>query len=183
MTILFSWIIILNIPNSLNCPTKPLSFIVAHTKSVCSRHGIPEEIISDNMPFNSREFREFARHWGIKVTTSSPVYPQSNGQAEQFVQILKNLFKKADTDDRDLYLALLEYCTTPITGLEYSLAQLLMSRTLHSKLPTAENLLRPKAVDTHDALRRREVPQKTYYLGLRWPPSHWRVQTVCGEDT
>ena len=77
------------------------------------------------------------------------------------MQTLKNLFKKADEDGRDPYLALLEYRNTPITGLEYSPAQLLMSRTLHSKLPTAEKLLRPKVVDAHDALKRRQVRQKT----------------------
>ena len=37
-------------------PDKTTKTIVAHTKSVCSQHGIPEEIISDNMPFNSRDF-------------------------------------------------------------------------------------------------------------------------------
>ena len=131
----------------------PDKTFVAHTKSVCSRHGIPEEIIIDNMPFGSREFREFARDWDIKVTTSSPVYPQSDGQAERFVQTLKNLFKKADEDGRDPYLALLEYRNTPITVLKYSPAQLLMSCTLRSKLPTAEKLLRPKVFDTHDALK------------------------------
>ena len=111
-------------------PDKTAETIVGHTKSVCSGHGIPEEIISDNMPFNSHEFRKFARDWGIKVTTSSPVYPLSNGQAERFAQT------------PDPYLTLLEYSNTPITGLEYFPAQLLMSRTLHSKLPTAEKLLR-----------------------------------------
>ena len=94
--------------------------IVAHTKSVWSRHSTPEETFSDNMPFNTRRFHEFARDWGIKVTTSSPVYPQSNGQAERFVQTLKKLFKKADEDGCDPYLALLEYRNTPITSLEYS---------------------------------------------------------------
>ena len=34
------------------------------------------------MPFGSREFKDFAREWGIKTTTSSPSYAQSNGQAE-----------------------------------------------------------------------------------------------------
>ena len=150
-------------PEFTQLPDKTAKTIVAHTKSVCSRHGIPEVIISDNMPFNSREFREFARDWGIKVTTSSPVYPQSNGHAERFVQTLKNLFKKADEDGCDPYLALLEYRNTPITGLEYSPAQLLMSRTLRSKLPTAEKLLQPKVDDAHKALKRRQVCQKTYY--------------------
>ena len=145
-------------PEFTQLPDKTAKTIVAHTKNVCSRHGIPEKIISDNMPFGSREF---TRDWGIKVTTSSPVYPQSNGQAERLVQNLKNLFKKADKDGRDPYLALPEYHNRPMTGLEISPAQLLMSRTLHSKLTTAEKLLQPKVVDAHDALKRRQVRQKT----------------------
>ena len=124
-------------PEFTQLPDKTAKTIVAHTKSLCSRHGIPEEIISDNMPFNS--------------------------QAERFVQTLTNLLKKADEDGRDPYLELLEYRNTPITGLEYSPAQLLMGRTLRSKVPTAEKLLRPKVVDAHDALKRRQVRQKTYY--------------------
>ena len=104
-------------PEFTQLPDKTVKTIVAHTKSVCWRHAILEKIISDNMPFNSREFRKFARDWGIKTTTSSPVYPQSNEQAERFVQTLKNLFKKADEDGHDPYLAILEYPNMPISGL------------------------------------------------------------------
>ena len=39
-----------------------LIFIIRiHLKSIYARHGIPEELISDNMPFNSKEFHEFAK--------------------------------------------------------------------------------------------------------------------------
>jgi hypothetical protein len=34
-----------------------------HLKSIFSRHGIPEEIVADNMPFNSVEMRRFAGKW------------------------------------------------------------------------------------------------------------------------
>ena len=89
--------------------------------------------MSDNMPFGSREFKDFAREWGIKTTTSSLSYAQSNGQAERFVQTLKGLFKKADEDGRDPYLALLEYRNTPVSGLQYTPSQMLMSKLLRLK--------------------------------------------------
>ena len=81
-------------PKFTQLPDKTAKTIVALTKSVCSRHGITEEIISDHMPFGSRKFCEFAGDWGINVTTSCPVYPQSNEKAKQFVQTLNKLFKK-----------------------------------------------------------------------------------------
>ena len=45
--------------------------------------GYPKEIISDNgSPFNSQEFAEFLSSHGVRHTTSSPHYPQSNGFIE-----------------------------------------------------------------------------------------------------
>ena len=82
-------------------PDNRASSIIMHTKSICARHGIPDEIVSANMSFGSREFKNFAYEWGIKTITSSPTYAQSNGLAERSVQTLKGLFKKADEDGRD----------------------------------------------------------------------------------
>ena len=51
------------------------------------RHGIPEELVSDNGPeLSSYELQDFAREFGFKHITSSPRYLQSNGQAERTVQ-------------------------------------------------------------------------------------------------
>ena len=123
-------------PELLPIPDKTAQTIVEQTKSVCARHGIPEEIVSDNMPFNSQEFLAFTKEYGIKATTSSPGYAPSNGQAERFVQTLKQLLLKAGEEGRDPYLALPESCNTPIAGLGYSPEHILMSRHLRSKLPT-----------------------------------------------
>ncbi|KAL8609510.1 hypothetical protein ACOMHN_009412 [Nucella lapillus] len=50
-------------------------------KNVFSRHGIPDIIITDNGPqFASSAFTSFARTWGFDHVTSSPHYPQSNGE-------------------------------------------------------------------------------------------------------
>ena len=75
---------------------KTAGTIVTHLKSIFARHGIPEKLIGDNMPYGSKEFRQFAQDWGFTVVTSSPEYPQSNGQSEQTEQTLKNLLKKAE---------------------------------------------------------------------------------------
>ena len=84
----------------------------------------------DNVPFSSYEFREYAKKWGFVVTTSSPTYPQSNGLSERMVQTMKLLIKKAEMDGRDPYLALLEYRNSPVAGMTFSPAQMLMSMYL-----------------------------------------------------
>ena len=43
-------------PELLALPDKTASTIVEQCKSVFARHGIPVEIVSDNMPFLSNEF-------------------------------------------------------------------------------------------------------------------------------
>ena len=47
-------------PEFSQLPDKTAKTIITHTKTICSRHVIPEEIVSDNMPFGSREFKDFA---------------------------------------------------------------------------------------------------------------------------
>ena len=122
--------------------------VIAHVKSISARHGIPEEIVADNQPFGSYAFRQFAKSWGIKVTTSSPTYAQSNGQAERAVQTLKSLLAKADAEGRDPYIAMLEYRNTPISRLRYAPAQLAMSRLLRSKLPSSSSVLQSRVVNS-----------------------------------
>ena len=87
-------------------------------KVIFARHGIPATVIADNVPFNSRYFKEFAKQWEFDLITSSPHFPQSNGLAEHNVQTVKNLLKKAKESGCDPELALLEFRNTPITGLK-----------------------------------------------------------------
>ena len=151
---------------------KTAKAVIAQLKSIISRHGIPEEIVSDNVSFGSVEFRQFAKEWGIKVTTSSPTYAQSNGLAEKTVQTVKLLMKKADMDGRDPYIALLDYRNTPISGMTYSPAQLLMSRSLRTKLPTTDEKLKPRVVRAREQLRHvKDKQQKYYNQGARHLPS------------
>ena len=119
------------------------SEVIRHTKSVFARHGIPREVVSDNGPqFSSAEFRKFADEYGFAHITSSPKYPQSNGEAERAVRTIKSLLKKAE----DPYLALLTYRSTPLQN-GYSLVELLMCRRLRTTVPIVSEKLKPSLPD------------------------------------
>jgi len=133
---------------------------IIHLKSIFARHGIPEIIFSDNMPFGSRDFKDFADEWDIVLETSSPGYPQSNGQSERAVQTVKQLLRKAEEEGKDPYLALLEYRTTPVSGMQYSPAQMLMSRSLRTRIPCSNVLLEPAVVMARDELQGRQDKYK-----------------------
>ncbi|KAL1250489.1 hypothetical protein QQF64_018285 [Cirrhinus molitorella] len=58
--------------------------VIEHFKSIFACHVIPEVVRSDNGPqFGSVCFRVFAQDWGVSHVTSSPHFPQSNGEAER----------------------------------------------------------------------------------------------------
>lgn len=59
-------------PEISRLPDKTASTVITHLKEIFARHGIPEQLFSDNMPFNSRKIHEFADEWRINLTTSSP---------------------------------------------------------------------------------------------------------------
>ncbi len=106
-------------------------------------HGICEVLKSDNGPqFSGSHFKAFAAEYGFVNITSSPKFPQSNGEAERAVQTVKNLLTKAS----DPYLALLAYRATPLQN-GYSPAELLMGRRLRTTVPALPTLLNPVLPD------------------------------------
>ncbi|XDV38013.1 hypothetical protein PO909_007505 [Leuciscus waleckii] len=139
--------------------------VIAVLKSMFARHGVPDELFSNNgRQFVSAEMRAFAASWEFIHRTSSPGFPQSNGQAERAVQTIKNLLKKAQDTNRDPYIALLEYRNTPLNGIGLSPAQLLMGRRLKSKIPVSKKLLMPKVFrQVRNRLSHRQVKQKQYF--------------------
>ena len=72
--------------------------VIHQIKSVLAAHGIPDVIVSDNgLQFASSEFSIFANDYGFTHVTSSPKYPQANGEAEGAVRTVKQLLKKNTT--------------------------------------------------------------------------------------
>ena len=115
--------------------------IISVLKRIFSRHGIPEIVRSDNGPqYASAEFLTVASSYGFQHITSSPKFPQSNGQAERCVQTIKNLLKKSN----DPCLPLLSYHSTPLSWCDLSPAELCMGRRLRTSLPQTNKLLTPQ---------------------------------------
>ncbi|XP_041439819.1 uncharacterized protein K02A2.6-like [Xenopus laevis] len=68
-------------PEVLRLSDKSAHSVIARLKAIFARHGIPQELVSDHVPFASHEMISFANTWDFKLTFSSPGYPQSNGMA------------------------------------------------------------------------------------------------------
>ncbi|TNN18713.1 hypothetical protein EWB00_009952, partial [Schistosoma japonicum] len=112
---------------------------------IFSRNGLPDMIVSDNgSQFTSSQFQEFCRRLGIIHYRSPPYHPQSNGQAERFVDTFKRALLKSkgeETSMESLQNFLFVYRTTPNDALpeKKSPAEALMGR----KLKTIHKLMLP----------------------------------------
>ena len=94
--------------------------VVICLNSIFARHGIPDQLLSDNGPqFSASSFTKFAEEYGFTHITTSPRYPQANGQ----VQTMNTLLKKA----ADPYKALMAYHFPPLES-GIIPAELLMGR-------------------------------------------------------
>ena len=135
--------------------TTKSSEIIRALKSIFARHGIPEQVRSDNGPqYDSAEFSHFAKEWGFKHVTSSPRFPQSNGEVERRVRTVKSLLQKAE----DPAKGLLAYRSTPL-ACKFSPAQLLMGRKLRNSVPMFHTELNPHWPDL-EKLQARESESK-----------------------
>ena len=103
---------------------KTVSSVITSMKSIGARHGIPDEVVVDKIPFSIKALHNCASEWGIRNLHIKSRYPQSNGISERAIQIIKNLLRQACEDENDPYIALLENRNTPISGLKESHAQL-----------------------------------------------------------
>lgn len=72
-------------------------------RSIFTRSGLPEQIVSDNKPqYTSEEVSVFMRKNGIKHFKSAPHHPATNGLAERFVQAFKKSMKAMEREDLTL---------------------------------------------------------------------------------
>ena len=101
--------------------------------------------------------RKFLKRMGlIKHITSSPHYPQSNGQVERMVQSIKSILKKSE----DPHLAILSYRATPMQWCGLSPSELSMGRKIRTTIP---QITEHQSQNTLSAIFTR-LPKSEYFL-------------------
>lgn len=169
-------------------------------KSHFARHGIPDQVVSDNgPPFGAHDFKRSMDRYEIENLTSSPRYPRSNGKADNAVKTAKHIMTKALESNSEPYLALLDWRKTPSEWMESSPVQRLFGRRTKTLLPTASRVLDPGLVQgAHQKLMARKTKQSQYFnqgtrelvalesgetVHLRLPGGKkWRKATVEEQD-
>ena len=137
---------------------------IAAVKGIFSENGIPHKIISDNNPFNSHEFNDFAKLYGFEVVPSSPEYPRGHGLIERHVQTVKKCMYKCDHSGQDIDLALLSLRSTPLDGNLPSPAELLNGRKYRTTMPSVNQSI--PSTDDHivrSQLEARQQSSKKYF--------------------
>ncbi|XP_055699110.1 uncharacterized protein K02A2.6-like [Phlebotomus papatasi] len=90
---------------------------ITNIGDACARLGFMETLVTDcGRQFDCMEFNTFCEMSGIMHITTPPYHPQSNGQAERFVDTLKRSMKKLkDSGDvhSSLQKFLMNYRATP----------------------------------------------------------------------
>ena len=125
--------------------------------------------------------------YSVNHITSSPHYPQSNGLAEKYVQIVKILFYKAKEEGTHLYKSLMIYRNTPLSHKLQPPMQILQSQTARTQLPMSSaariqqglgsEQLRVNNKNEHLPIHDFHIGQSVKYLNpmnKRWYPAKIR---------
>ena len=113
--------------------------VTEHLKAIFSELGVPDVLVSDNGPcYTGEYFRAVMSKLEITHITTSPHHHQSNGLAEGYVWIVKNLLSKAKETGEDYHEVISVYHNTPISGKLPSPFELLHNQKPNLDLPKWE---------------------------------------------
>ena len=110
--------------------------VAEHMKVTFSELGIPKTLVSDNGPcYTGDQFKKTMSHLGIMHITTILHHHQSNGLAEGYVRIIKNLLSKAKETGQDYHEVISVYRSTPLSNDLPSPFELLHGRKPSIDLP------------------------------------------------
>lgn len=114
-------------------------YTIRSLREILARFGLPTTIVSDNgSNFTSVEFQEFLKSNGIYHRRTAPAHPSTNGQAERYVQTLKDALRCAMNDPGDLHVKLqrflLQNHKVPNASTGKSPAEVMLKYNLRSRI-------------------------------------------------
>ena len=167
--------------------------VASQMKLIFSEYGWPEITVSNNRPcYSAQTFTKLMTDYRVNHIASYPYYLQLNGLAEKYVQILKNLFYKAQEEGTDLYKSLMIYRNTTLSNRLQSPMQILQSQTVRTQLPMSNvagaqqglgsEQLRMDSKNEHLPTHDLHIGQSVMYLNpvnKRWYPAI--ITSLCQE--
>jgi transposase InsO family protein len=134
-------------------PTKSTSSTttIKIMRDIFSRLGLPHILVSDNgSQFNTLESVDVAvKSNGIHHKCSAPYHPATNGQAERFVQIMKQNLRSMENKPSDVKLKfsrfLMQYRITPHTTTKKSPSEIIFGRNIRNRLDIMRSKLQQDA--------------------------------------
>ena len=130
--------------------------VVSFLENVFARYGYPEMLRSDNGPqFVSSEFQSYLAECSIKWISTTPLWPQANGQVERTNRSVLKTLRIANSEGRNLEQALLEfvvaYKSTPHAATGMTPYALMFGREMRTKLPMFSCEVAKTAAEAEDS--------------------------------
>lgn len=130
--------------------------VIAFLESIFALYGYPEMLRSDNGPqFVSQEFQSFLAECGTKWISTTPLWPQANGEVERVNRTILKVLRIAKSEGRELESAMSEfsmaYKATPHTATGMTPFSLMFGREMRTKLPMLSSCVKTTAQEASDA--------------------------------
>ena len=139
-----------------------MKLVLDALKDVFSNFGIPETIISYNeLCYKNQECTYSCAKFEINHITGASYNHQANSIAECVIQTIKQLMVK---NQGDIWLAMLILKSTPINGIDKSLAELLGNRLFRTNIPMIQH--------TSDLSHKASFVMKTH-LSIKLAVKNW----------
>ena len=108
-------------------------------KTIFADYSLPRKIMLDTgTNFASDRFQQFCKNIKVEQAVSLVYHHQSNGQVEACIKFIKHTFKKCADLGRDINMALLQICTTPLGNGLLSPATLMFNRQVCCIMPVLD---------------------------------------------
>lgn len=106
-----------------------------------ARYGFPSSLTADNAKqLTCEEFKNYCSSNGIKLISTTPYWPQMNGEVERFNKFILKQLKISQAENRnwqyDLHQQLAMYRSTPHSTTLKAPGELMFNRQMRDKLPS-----------------------------------------------